>query len=309
MRRSSPPRPRMRSAAGTNGELVMPMLVHTLVMPFSMSSDAAAQHRIDRSGHERLERSHAPLLALDRLAEHDQHVGAGALLIAHVRDRLAPVFRQPGMRADGQVRQQRLGAGVGKGGQEVRRRGRRSTTPRSSLGNRRAGTIVVVGMPNGSSCSWPTSSNGRTSTTAPVWRAKISTTSSPIPAVDHRLRTTWKGRSPSLGHVNGRRAGPAVSAIHRRHHADRSRGLGMFFEATSEFSFLAARAAGRIVLRGTSRGCAAAASLPLSQRAGRAPVATRQSSEASPARAASRPASTAAAARIARAGAQELVTS
>ena len=51
------------------------------------------------------------------------------------------------------------------------------------------GTIAVVGMPNGSQGGWPTSSNARASSPLTAWRAKSSTTSSPIPAVDQSPRT------------------------------------------------------------------------------------------------------------------------
>ena len=189
-----------RPAART-ASCVMPMLVQTLVMPFSMSSEPAVQHRVDRCRHESLERSHPPLLAIDRLAEHDQHVAAGTLLIAHLRDGLAAIFSQPRMRANSEVREQRFRIRVGQRGQEIRRRGRgeRCTVARHALvvTMRRSGNAEGIERQLADILERPRIDD-RT-----AWRANNSTTSSPIQAVDHRPRTTCKGLSLGLSDMNG----------------------------------------------------------------------------------------------------------
>ena len=147
----------MRSAAGTKGELVIPMLVQTPVMPFSMSASRLRNIGSTGSGMNRSNDSHPPLLALDRLAEHDQHVGAGALLVAHLGHGAPAVLRQPRVRADREMRQEGFRAGIRQRREKICRRGRDERRA-IEIGGVGGGTIAVTAIAAGSHRGWPTSS-------------------------------------------------------------------------------------------------------------------------------------------------------
>ena len=151
-RRSSPPRPRMRSAGGTNGDGVMPMLVHTPVMSFSMSTMRLCSIGSTGVG---MNRSNERMRRCSRSMAWPNMISTSALARCCVpicATALPAIFRQSRMRADGQVRaaaprRRRWAAWPGNMPPRPRRtkrdRGRRCC---------RTGTIVVVGTPSASNC-------------------------------------------------------------------------------------------------------------------------------------------------------------